>query len=80
MFDDHQFAYLGLCKALFIDFVWELKWSKSFVVSNLASLFFVFGYQVDALERAVEGLWNWPIVMEQERLHWFEWETTEFGD
>ena len=61
MFDDHLFACLGLFKALSIQFVWELKWSKSFVLSDLASyffffffFFFVFGYQVDAIERAVQ--------------------------
>ena len=44
---------LGLFKALSIDFVWE---SKSFVLSDLAVYFFFFvsGYQVEALERAVQ--------------------------
>ena len=52
MFDDHPFACLGFCKAISIDILWEFKWSKSFVLSNLASLIFVFVYQIDALEKA----------------------------
>ena len=36
------------------DFTWELKLSASFVSSALASKSFVFGYQVDVLERFVE--------------------------
>ena len=39
MFDDHQ-ACVSLFKALSIDFVLELKWSKSFVLGDLASYFF----------------------------------------
>ena len=39
MFDDHPFACLGLFKELSIDFVWEMKWSKYFVLSDLASYF-----------------------------------------
>ena len=52
MFDDHVFDCLGFFKALSIDFRWKLKYSKSVVLCDLASYFF-FGYQVDALERAV---------------------------
>ena len=48
------YACLGLFNALPIDFVWVLKCSKSFVLSDLASYFFLFGYQVDTLERAVQ--------------------------
>ena len=47
MVDDHPFA----CPS--IDFRSELKWSKYFVLSDLASYFVVFGYQVDAVETAV---------------------------
>ena len=32
MFDGHPFAYVGLFKALSIDF--ELKWSKSFDLAS----------------------------------------------
>ena len=32
--------WLGLFKALSFHFAWELKWSKSFVLSDLASYFF----------------------------------------
>ena len=37
IFDDHPFACLGLFKALSIDFTWEMKKSKYFVLSDLAS-------------------------------------------
>ena len=40
MFNDHPFAYPRAFKALAIDFVLELKWSKSFVLSDLVSYFF----------------------------------------
>ena len=51
MFDDHSFACLSLFNAPSIDFVWELKLSKSFVLC-----FVVFGYQVDALESVVKDV------------------------
>ena len=55
MFDDHPFAFLAFFKALSVGCLWELKCSKSFVLRDLASKCFVFGYQVDALERSVKG-------------------------
>ena len=49
MFDDHPFACLDNFKALSIDFVWELKWLKSFVLSDLTSFFFCFCFVVNLL-------------------------------
>ena len=61
MFDDHPFACLGLFKAPSIDFVWELKYSKSFSI-----IIFCIRLSGWCIWKGCcsEGSWDFPKAME----------------